>query len=345
MDELSDTDEMDTEEIGTEEVDTEEMMEDIAERGKAWENRMREFFARLKHPRLRIFVETFYDFQKLWMATHSRRILYDKFGLLTPLQSADLLARDQELKIAMGKIMKLIEDELKGVPVYVQYLEGIKGIKTAMGGGFIAWIDNPARFRNPSKLWTYAGFGVEVRCKNCDHLYFENETDRERWVSKTVAKLTVARRGKKISEERAEKKARSLLCRCESPKPHRVAQKRRKGEPLSYNPRLKNHCWKAGGQLLKAKNPTYDPIYREKRAEYEARPDIKAEHQRVASSGRTKSARASLKGYRYHIHHMAMRPMMKRFLTDLLTRWRELEGLPVTKPYAIAKLGHKEDER
>lgn len=322
---------------------TEEMLADMAEREKAWEKRMEEFFGRLKHPRLRILVETVYDFQKLRMATNSRMVLYDKFNLLTPLQSADLSARVQELKMSESKILKLVEGELEGMPIYVQYLKGVKGIRAAMAGGLIAWIDNPARFPNPSKLHAYAGFGVEERCEICDKLYFRNETDRESWMSKTVAKLTVARREEKMSRERAEKKALSSLCSCENPKPRRVAQKRRKGELLSYNPRLKVHCWKVAGQLLKAKNETYDPIYRKKRAEYEARPDIRAKHERLASSGRTKSAKASLKGYKLHIHQMALRPMVKRFLTDLLIRWREMEGLPITKPYAIDKLGHKED--
>lgn len=323
---------------------TDEVRADRTERRKAWEKRMREFFARLKHPRLRILVETYYDFQKLRIATNNRLALYDKFGLLTPLQSAELSARVQELKATEGKVVKLIRSELKGVPIYVQYLKGVKGIDAAMGGGLVAWIDDPARFSNPSKLHKYAGYGVEVRCERCGRLYFEDETSRESWVSKITARLlAMASQKQKMTRERAEKKARAMLCSCEDPRPRRVAQKRKRGELLSYNPRLKVHCWKVAGQLLKAKNETYDPIYREKRAEYEARSDIRARHRQAASSGRTRSARASMKAYRLHVHQMAMRPMVKRFLTDLLTRWRELEGLPVTKPYVIGVLGHKED--
>jgi hypothetical protein len=41
------------------------------------------------------------------------------------------------------------------------------------------------------------------------------------------------------------------------------------------------------------------------------------------------------------INDAAKRYMIKMFLADLWVRWRTLEGLPVTKPYAEAKLGHR----
>ena len=40
-----------------------------------------------------------------------------------------------------------------------------------------------------------------------------------------------------------------------------------------------------------------------------------------------------------HIHNMAVRYMIKRFLTDLYRVWRELEKLPVAPEYSEAKLG------
>ena len=40
-----------------------------------------------------------------------------------------------------------------------------------------------------------------------------------------------------------------------------------------------------------------------------------------------------------HRHAMAVRYMIKRFLVDLYTQWRKLEGLPVADEYSIAKLG------
>jgi len=40
------------------------------------------------------------------------------------------------------------------------------------------------------------------------------------------------------------------------------------------------------------------------------------------------------------IKNAAIRYMVKMFLADLWAKWRALEGLPVTVPYAVGKLGH-----
>jgi len=41
-----------------------------------------------------------------------------------------------------------------------------------------------------------------------------------------------------------------------------------------------------------------------------------------------------------HIHNRALRKMIKLFQACLFLVWREAEGLPPTKPYAIDVLGH-----
>lgn len=41
-----------------------------------------------------------------------------------------------------------------------------------------------------------------------------------------------------------------------------------------------------------------------------------------------------------HLHNMALEKMVKLFLACLWLVWREAEGLPITKPYAIDRLGH-----
>ena len=39
-----------------------------------------------------------------------------------------------------------------------------------------------------------------------------------------------------------------------------------------------------------------------------------------------------------HRNNMALRYMIKMFLTDLHREWRALEGLPASEPYSLAKL-------
>ena len=40
-----------------------------------------------------------------------------------------------------------------------------------------------------------------------------------------------------------------------------------------------------------------------------------------------------------HLNNMAIRYTVKRFLVDLYTAWRTLEGLPVADEYSKGKLG------
>ena len=44
-----------------------------------------------------------------------------------------------------------------------------------------------------------------------------------------------------------------------------------------------------------------------------------------------------------HIHNMAVRYMVKQFLRELYVVWRNMEGLPIYKDYATAKLGYTHD--
>lgn len=93
----------------------------------------------------------------------------------------------------------------------------------------------------------------------------------------------------------------------------------RKG--ITFNPFLKTKLIGVlGGSFLRAGDNKYSRIYRD----YKTRLENHSKH-------KDKS-----KGWR---HNMATRYMIKQFLVDLYTAWRELEGLPVAPPYAEEKLG------
>lgn len=92
---------------------------------------------------------------------------------------------------------------------------------------------------------------------------------------------------------------------------------------LTYNPTLKTKLVGVlSGCLLKAKDPTYAPIY----YDYKARLD---------NNPKTKDYTAG------HKDRMAQRYMIKQFLRNLYVEWRKLEGLPVFDAYEIDKLGMK----
>jgi hypothetical protein len=120
------------------------------------------------------------------------------------------------------------------------------------------------------------------------------------------------------------------------------APKRVKGEKLSYNSQLRSLCWRLGTSLLRARGKFYRK-YLAYKEQYESRFENQA-YRIVPASALPKKA-----GKRYepegvisegHIHNMALRKTLKLFLSCLWITWREAEGLPVTEPYAIDKLGH-----
>lgn len=106
-------------------------------------------------------------------------------------------------------------------------------------------------------------------------------------------------------------------------------QGRQKGSKLDYNPKAKTHAYKCGIQLLKAKGK-YADLYYAAKSKYESREDIKQLHE----SG---DARGGMKSYKLHIHYMALRSMIKRFLSDTWIVWRQVEGLSVTEPYIFSE--------
>lgn len=122
-----------------------------------------------------------------------------------------------------------------------------------------------------------------------------------------------------------------------------VAPKRRKGGgKLEYNSQLRSMCWRLGSSLLRAKGNFYDYYLKEKDKYYQ-----KYENQDIKIVPATSLPKKDGKRYEPedmisegHVHNQALRKMIKVFLAGLWVTWREAEGLPVTKPYAIDRLGH-----
>lgn len=94
---------------------------------------------------------------------------------------------------------------------------------------------------------------------------------------------------------------------------------RKTGEQTNWNVKLKTHLWKIGESFVKSKG-RYRGLY----DKYRERED--KEHPELS---------------KLHRYNRAKRKVVKIFLSNLWVRWRELENLPVTKPYAEEYLGHK----
>lgn len=95
-----------------------------------------------------------------------------------------------------------------------------------------------------------------------------------------------------------------------------------------FNRRLKSICWKISDSFKLQQTPGYvDIYYAEKARLRELHPE------KIIVDGKTKYNDG-------HLDMMARRKVEKVFLQHLWVRWREQEGLPVSKPYVIDIMGH-----
>lgn len=108
------------------------------------------------------------------------------------------------------------------------------------------------------------------------------------------------------------------------------------GAKVEYSPKMKQYLFNFIEGITKAKDQHYYGLYLrfkkqilEKHPEYEG---LKAE----------KGKR--IVGIPMHIHKMAKRMVIQRFISDLFCIWRDLEGLPQTLPWVIAIGGHEHFE-
>jgi len=101
---------------------------------------------------------------------------------------------------------------------------------------------------------------------------------------------------------------------------------------ITFNPTLKTKLIGVmSANLIKCGHKRYRQIYDQYRYRLAHREDL--------------LARKDEKGWKGHMHNMALRYMVKQFLRDLFPVWRALEGLDFDRPYDEALLGHSHLEK
>lgn len=188
----------------------------------------------------------------------------------------------------------------------------------------------------------------------------ERTNDLEKWIDKKVAKLILTHPaypwfskvkgigkeniGKVVAQVDIEKATTisALWKYAGFSVDNGKAPKRTKGEKLSYNSELRSMCWRVGKSLIMAQGRFYD-YYKSQKERYVQR--YTAEGISIVptaalpkKSGKTYEPEGKIS--EGHVHNQAMRKMIKLFLACLWLVWREQEGLPTTKPYAIDILAH-----
>jgi len=218
-------------------------------------------------------------------------------------------------------------------PIY-EWIVAQRGLADVRAAGLIAYIEPIERFDSVSKLWTYSGFGVMDICQTCNKRVVDYNS-RYQWIENTTKRLMEQNEKKltgKSSEKTLRAKAEKMLCSCDKPDAKRIGQRKVAGQIANFSPNLKKQVFLCVDQFVK-QGDFYKEYYKECKENYMNRPDLKEEME--------SKKKGACKGTA-HIDAMARRKVAKMFLSHLWTEWRTLEGLPVTDPYAISVLGHKD---
>jgi len=228
------------------------------------------------------------------------------------------------------ELERAVEPFVYETELWKRWLKGVKGVGPIMAANMLTTFD-PYKAKHSSSYNAYAGLHVIKRCQGCGgKRYFGTAEDKEKWVRTIVRKMRQAverRKDKKeeFNEDEARRDVEKFICHCPDPEVVEVAPRRKRGEPIEWNPHARTKCWQLITQLSKARG-VYYRLYQEYRAKEEARNRARAKKQRPVV-----------------VNLSARRKMFKpEFLFWLWWLSREQEGLETSKPYVIDKLGHEE---
>jgi len=202
---------------------------------------------------------------------------------------------------------------LEKIPVYTEYLANIRGVGPALAAVLITYLD-PAKARHASSFWRYCGLDVGPdgagRSRRVEHLIEREYIDKN---GKQATRLSTTY-NPWLKMKLLGALGPSFL-RSHSPwrdqfdnYKHRIISDPNKEKVTLIE-------WKKNFNQMK-KQVTDKELSEE---------DMGVAMRQLWSPGRVKNA--------------AIRYMVKQFLADFWIKWRTMEGLHVSEPYAVAKLG------
>ena len=214
--------------------------------------------------------------------------LKDKLNDEELIMLRNILVTTITLKDYENSCKPLMDAYLTKEPIWVEFLEHIKGISTVLGANLLKWLGYcDQRDENG-----------EDRCPHVSSLW--------RWCGLDVVN------GK--------------------------APKRKTGEKIHYNPKLRVLCWKIADSFVKQRTHPYRDIY-DKEKEVQNRREYDKGYLLNKYGGSYEHDDIHItKG---HAENRARRKMVKIFLERYWIKARTLKNLPISKPYVISKLGHK----
>lgn len=271
-------------------------------------------------------VSSLYDIQ------HTRIIVENRFR---GRQENNLIAFIEGMDSLEKNIKLLIKGDVQKYPIH-EWIISQRGLSYDLAGQLIGQIQDIKRFDNISKLWAYFGLAVVDVCQDCGKRWYPI-TERSKKAIHISQRLMEQYEKKTVREGKADfmKNAMDMLCTCKEPHIKKQSQRHIAGTLGDFNPTAKMLAYKIGVQFVK-QGDLYRKLYDQFKLEYSLRDDLKKETEskkgKVTKNGTSKGTA--------HIHAMAQRKTVKVFLSHLWAVWRKLEGLPVTKPYVMDRMGH-----
>jgi len=238
---------------------------------------------------IRHLIENFYDIQKLRVETYNRIVCHVKENREKFLNAGDEKA---EKLIKEKKYSEFVKRYLLNYRINVKDMENI------------IWYHNQL-------LDTEKGLYKRIDAWSIDHPLRTKYLNYVKGIGPILASGIIAWLADPILKAQ---KVSQIWSYCGLA----PGQKRKRGEKVNYNPKLKTFCWKIGQSFIKFKCFGRQ-LYLDFRSYIEKRePEWNA----------------------LHHHNWARRKVVKLFIASVWEVWRRMNDLPVTEPYAIGILSH-----
>ncbi|RLA83660.1 MAG: hypothetical protein DRG78_03755 [Epsilonproteobacteria bacterium] len=232
--------------------------------------------------------------------------IIDKFSEMILVKSYADMERTEEHQFARLKNIVVRH------PIWTEYLEGISGIAHVMTAVLISEIDI-YKAEYPSSFHKYAGLDTVM---NEDTGVMEGRTRKGHHL---------------IDVEYFDKEGKPQT-----------------RKSITFNPFLKTKLIGVlGPSFIKLRDCQYRKVYDDYKFRIHQRKKLREDYEFFLKANKVKENKQHNNWMPVceltdgHINNMAVRYMIKMFLQDLHIKWREIEGLPVSLPYAEAKLGMK----
>ncbi len=255
--------------------------------------------------KLRRTVRFLYDIQELRISTSNRGA--SAHAELDKEDLAFLIEQSEKLKHIEKEIEKEVGHYLKGAPIWETWLKEQRGIAFKLGGVILSAFDIE-RADTVSKMWRYAGLGVDAEGK---------AEARKKGVKLTYNPWLKGKMTKILGE---------CLLRANSPfRKFYDNYKHRKENTLVD---VCMGCKGLGTLSITDDTEEEGVLIEEKKTKKKKKKAVKCEN--CKGTGGPAPWGCSQK----HRHNAAMRYMSKMFLQQLWEQWRRIEDLPVRPPYA-----------